>query len=131
MKKLLFCLIPIILIIIAIVVIIIIKNENSSKELELTYEINAGIPFKWEFEIEDESIVEFKKSYVVKDENKNGLVGGKVTTNYVFTGKKEGVTKVTFKYVSITNEDYPSKEEVHTIKVDKDKNISLVVLKNE
>lgn len=131
MKKLLFCLIPVVLIIIAIVVVIIVNNDNSSKELELTYETNAGIPFKWEFEIEDESILEFKKSYVVKDENKNGLVGGKVTTNYVFKGKKEGVTKVIFRYVNITNEDSTKTEEEHIIKVDKDKNISLVLLKNE
>lgn len=101
-------------------------QEKSHKQLELTYEINAGIPFRWEFEIEDESIVEFKKSYVIRDDNKGGLVGGKIVTNYVFVGKKEGVTKVTFKYVNFTDDNYPTKEEVHKIKVDKDKNISLV-----
>ena len=101
-------------------------QEKSHKQLELTYEINAGIPFKWEFEIEDESIVEFKKSYVIRDDNKGGLLGGKIVTNYVFVGKKEGVTKVTFKYVNFTDDNYPTKEEVHKIKVDKDKNISLV-----
>ena len=101
-------------------------QEKSHKQLELTYEINAGIPFRWEFEIEDESIVEFKKSYVIRDDNKGGLVGGKIVTNYVFVGKKEGVTNVTFKYVNFTDDNYPTKEEVHKIKVDKDKNISLV-----
>jgi hypothetical protein len=106
--------------------ILIKKVDNSSKQLELTYEINAGIPFRWEFEIEDDSIVEFKKSYVIRDDNKGGLVGGKIVTNYVFVGKKEGVTKVTFKYVNFTDDNYPTKEEVHKIKVDKDKNISLV-----
>ena len=130
MKKLLW-LIPVILIIIIIVVIVIIKSIDSSKQLELTYEINAGIPFKWEYVIEDESIVEFKKSYVIRDDNKGGLVGGKIVTNYVFVGKKEGTTKVTFKFVSITDEDYPPKEEEHIVKVDKDLNISLVAMKNE
>ena len=101
-------------------------QEKSHKQLELTYEINAGIPFRWEFEIEDESIVEFKKSYVIRDDNKGGLVGGKIVTNYVFVGKKEGVTNVTFKYVNFTDDNYPTKEEVHKIKVDKDKNISLI-----
>ena len=125
--------VKIIIIIIAVLLIgglLIIKilndQEKSHKQLELTYEINAGIPFRWEFEIEDESIVEFKKSYVIRNDNKGGLVGGKIVTNYVFVGKKEGVTKVTFKYVNFTDDNYPTKEEVHKIKVDKDKNISLV-----
>ena len=130
-KKILIYILPIILIIIFIIIIGIANNYKSSKQLELTYKTNGGVPFKWEFEIEDPTIVEFKRSYVIRNDNKNGLVGGTILTNYVFVGKKEGVTKVTFRYVSITNEDYPPKEEVHTIKVDKDKNISLVVLKNE
>ena len=134
MKKILIWVIPAIIIIIGVIAVVIIMNikkEDSSKQLELTYDINAGIPFKWDFEIEDPSIVEFKKSYVVSNENKGGLVGGKIVTNYVFVGKKEGVTKVTFKYVSITDEEYPPLEEEHIIRVDKDLNISLVALKNE
>lgn len=127
-KKLLICLIPVVIIIIVLVIIMIIKNVNSSKKLELTYEINAGIPFKWVFEIEDPSIVEFEKSYVIRDDNKGGLVGGSVYTNYVFKGKKEGKTKIIFKQVSITDEDYPPLVEENTVKVDKDLNISLVVL---
>ena len=89
--------------------------------------LNAGIPFKWEFEIEDESIAKFVKSYVVKDENTNGKVGASVYTNYVFKGLKEGKTKITFKFVSITDEKV-EKEETHTVKVDRNKNISLVVM---
>ena len=105
--------------------------KGNNKTLEITKEINAGIPFKWEYVIEDPNIVEFKKSYVIRDDNKGGLVGGKVTTNYVFVGKKEGETTITFRFVSITNEDYPPEEEVYKIKVDKDLNISLVTTKNE
>ena len=104
-----------------------IKLANKPKQLELTYEKNAGIPFKWEFEIEDESIAKFVKSYVVKDENTNGKVGASVYTNYVFKGLKEGKTKITFKFVSITDEKV-EKEETHTVKVDRNKNISLVVM---
>lgn len=132
MKKILIWLIPAILLIIGIIVIVIIKNEESKKQLELTYEINAGIPFKWEYEIEDPSIVELAKTYVIRDDNKGGLVGGKIATNYVFKGKKEGTTTVTFNFVRIdTEEEQIEKSETHTIKVDKDLNISLVALKNE
>ena len=50
--------------------------KGNNKTLEITKEINAGIPFKWEYVIEDPNIVEFKKSYVIRDDNKGGLVGG-------------------------------------------------------
>ena len=101
-------------------------KDNNSKVLELTYEINAGIPFKWEYEIEDESIVKFVKSYVVKDENTGAKTGASVYTNYVFEGLKEGTTTITFKTVSITSEYPDSNIEKNIVKVDKDLNISLV-----
>ena len=102
------------------------KPEKNPKELEIMKEINAGIPFKWEIEIEDKEIVEYVKSYVVKDENTGGKVGAKVYTNYVFKGLKEGSTNIVFKFVNFTNNivDYEDKYPVH---VDKDLNISLIV----
>lgn len=118
-----------IIIIIAIFFIVIKNKDNdkSSKELELTYEINAGIPFKWVYEIEDENIVEFVKSYVVRDDNKGGIVGASVYTNYVFRGLKKGETTITFKYISITD-DYigDTMERKHHVLVDEDLNISLI-----
>ena len=112
--------------IIVIVIFVLIKtvvlNNDSTKELELTYEINAGIPFKWEWEIENEEIAEFVKSYVVRDDNKGGIVGASVYTNYVFKGLKEGSTKITFKYVNFTTGEV-FEEKTHVVKVDKDNNI--------
>ena len=102
------------------------KKKSNPKELELTYEINAGIPFKWVYEIEDKDVVEFVKSYVVRDDNKGGKVGASVYTNYVFKGLKEGETTITFKVVSITGEREDANHEVHRVKVDKDLNISLI-----
>lgn len=102
--------------------------KEDTKKLEITKEINAGIPFKWEYKIEDSSIVKCSKVYVLKDENTNGKVGAPVYKNYVFKGLKEGKTTVIFKFVSITDEDYPSEEEKYNIRVDKDLNISLVAI---
>ncbi len=102
--------------------------KEDTKKLEITKEINAGIPFKWEYTIEDSSIVKCSKVYVLKDENTNGKVGAPVYKNYVFKGLKEGKTTVIFKLVSITDEDYPSEEEKYNIRVDKDLNISLVAI---
>ena len=100
--------------------------DESSKILELTYKQNAGIPYKWEYKIEDESIVKFVKSYVVEDDNKNGKVGAPIYTNYVFKGIKKGTTTITFKFINITNNKV-EKEEVNKVKVDEFGNISLVI----
>lgn len=116
----------VLIVIIAVLIIKLSNKEDDHKKLEITKEINAGIPFKWDFEIEDESIVKFDKSYVIRDDNKGGIVGASVYTNYVFRGLKEGTTKVTFKFVSITEDNYPEEKDVYNIKVDKDLNISLV-----
>ena len=101
------------------------KINSNPKQLELTYEINAGIPFKWEYEIEDDSIVKFVKSYVVRDENTGGKVGASVYTNYVFESVKPGTTTIKFKYVNFAD-NYVSGERKHVINVDNDLNISLV-----
>ena len=128
-KNIVIIIIVSLIIVLGIIISLILLNKKkpiikNPKELELTYEISAGIPFKWDFEIEDEDVVQFVRSYVVKDENVGGLVGGKITRNYVFKGLKEGETSVTFKFVSITGEHEDGLHEKHIIKVDKDLNIS-------
>ena len=125
-----------ILVLIAIGIIIFNNKEEitaiiggDSKQIEFTYSMNAGIPYRWDYEIEDESIVSFVKSYILEDNNKDGMVGAKVSTNYVFKGLKEGVTTVTFNYVDLSQPDTPVvKKEVHTLRVDKNLNISLNAL---
>ncbi len=131
MNKTLLIIIGIILVLTIAVYFLIPKKTKSTKEIELTYDISAGIPFKWVYEIEDESIVEFVKSYVIKDDNKGGKVGAKVYTNYVFKGLKEGETTITFKIVSITGEYEDTSHEVHKVIVDKDLNITLIDSNNK
>ena len=107
-------------------VMLLFNGGNGEKTLELSYKTNAGVPYKWEYEIEDPSVVELEKTYEVENKNKDGITGAPITTNYVFRGLKEGTTKVTFKYVSIIDSSV-SKEDINLIKVDKNKNISLIV----
>ena len=102
------------------------KIFKSTKELELTYEMSAGIPFKRVYEIEDESVVQFVRSYIAKDENTGGKVGAPVYTTYVFKGLKEGQTKIIFKVVSIDDRDDTMSEVINIVKVDQEGNISLV-----
>ena len=115
----------IISIVILLVTIFIIIYNKKPKTLDITYKINAGIPFKWEYSIEDESIVKLKKSYVTKNENKGAIVGAPIHTKYIFEGLKEGKTTITFKYVNVTKE-MPNKEEKYYVKVDKNKNVELL-----
>ena len=126
-KKVIVILSIILLVVLSILIVVIHKTFNTSKKLELTYEITAGVPYKWEYEIEDPTIVKFYKKYELENENKNGLVGGKISTNYVFKGLRRGKTTITFKYIDIRTKKV-EKEEKLNIRVDKFKNISLVTI---
>lgn len=107
-----------------IILRIIFSNTSGYKELELTYKTNGGVPYKWEYQIEDESIVEFVRTKDITSEKDKKLDGGPVYINYIFKGLKQGKTTITFKYVNITDGSIEKEEKV-TVKVDKYKNISL------
>ena len=108
-----------------VVLKIVIPSTTGSKELELTYKTNGGVPYKWEYKIEDESIVEFVKTKDVTSESDKELTGGPVYINYIFKGLKEGKTTIIFKYINITDNSIEKEEKVE-VKVDKYKNISLI-----
>ena len=103
----------------------IVPNVTGSKTIELTYKTNGGVPYKWEYQIEDESIAQFVEAKDITPEQEKKMVGATISTNYVFKGVKEGKTTITFKYVNIIS-NVVEKEEKFTVKVDKHKNISLV-----
>lgn len=116
----------ILLIIGSVALVILNPFGERNKNIEFTVRTNGGVPFKWEYEIEDENIVKFVKTYE-REESKNTLVeGGPVYINYVFKGNKKGTTKVKLRYVNITDGSV-AKEEVHTLKVDSKHNVTLVV----
>jgi len=108
-----------------VVLKIVIPSMTGSKELELTYKTNGGVPYKWEYKIEDESIVEFVKTKDITSESDKKLTGGPVYINYIFKGLKEGKTTIIFKYINITDNSIEKEEKVE-VKVDKYKNISLI-----
>ena len=101
-------------------------NRSQKNELELTYSSNGGVPFEWVYEIGDESIVTFVKSYDEVDKKDKYLDGAPVKTVYVFKGLKEGETTITFKYKSLAVEGEISMEEVNTVRVSEKGKISLV-----
>ena len=105
--------------------VVALKGKASSKELKLTYKTNGGVPYKWEYEIEDETIVKLVKTENATPEKDKHLDGGPVYINYTFKGLKEGETTITFRYVSIVDNSIDKEEKV-TVKVDKNKNISQI-----
>ena len=126
-KKLIVGILLVLAVVLCVVLYFIVSdNSDGHKELELTYKSNGGVPYKWEYKIEDESIVEFVKTKDITSKEDKKLDGGPVYTNYIFRGKKEGKTTITFKYVSIVDGSVDKEEKV-TVKVDKYKNISLNV----
>jgi len=128
MKKIVIIL-SIIVVCIVVAIFCFLNYGEKNKQLELTYTTNGGVPYKWEYEISDTSIVEFVKSYVIEDKN-DGMVGVPISTNYVFKGLKKGDTTIIFRYVSIIDGSIDKEEKIN-VKVDKNKNLSLVALKKE
>lgn len=106
---------------------IILFNVDEGKTLEITVTTNGGVPYSWQYEIEDEEIVKFVKKYTI--EGDASLDGGPVSINFVFEGLKEGKTIVKLKYVNVKDNSI-EKEKVYSVKVDKLKNISLSVIEN-
>ena len=106
------------------------KSIKHSKELELIYKINAGIPFRWDFEVVDTSVVEFVKKEIVKDENVGAICGAPVYTKYMFRGLKKGKTNIIFKFVYFDDESVKIKDN-YSITVDDDLNVTIVNVKND
>lgn len=126
-KKVMVCISIILVVALLIVLKVIIPNISGSKELELTYKSNGGVPYKWEYKIEDESIVKFVRTKDITSNEDKKLDGGPVYTNYIFKGLKQGKTTITFKYINIVDGSI-DKEEKIIVKVDKYKNISLKLI---
>ena len=125
-KKMVLIIIGIVLIIVGIIVLLIVFNTPN--EIEITRNETRGIPYKYEYEIEDESIVKLVKSYNLDKDDKRK--GGTDRINYVFTGLKKGTTKVIFKKIDLYSGEIATQETI-TFKVDARKNISLLAVPKE
>ena len=107
-----------------IVFVIVMATRKENKDLVLTYKISAGIPFRWDVDIEDKSVIAYLSSYVARNENVGGIVGAPIYTNYVFRGLRPGATKIIFKFVNFTNNEV-SKTETYHVLVDNDLRITI------
>ena len=93
------------------------KREEKEKYLTLKKDMSSGIPFKWEFEIEEEDICQYVKKEIEGEKTKEPICGGKIETIYYFKGIKEGTTKIIFKYKNFAD-NYISQIEEYKVVVD-------------
>ena len=76
----------VILLIVGLLILFLNKNNDSIIITE-----NGGTSSRWEYEIEDKTIVEFDKTNIISSSNNEG---GEIKTEYIFKGLKEGKTIV-------------------------------------
>ena len=94
------------------------NTKKESKNLELKFDTNAGVPYKWTIAIDNTEVVDLLEEKT-EESNDGEMVGGPVKVIYILKGLKEGETTVTFRYVDIRDESI-AKEEIVKVKVDKD-----------
>lgn len=100
-------------------------KKKDSNLLEIKYNMSSGIPFKWEWEVEDQTICNLVKCTSHGERAKEPICGGKVETTYFFQGFKPGTTKIIFKCINIAD-NYLSKIDEYTVTVEKNLKIKLV-----
>ena len=107
------------------------KNiENNSKLLEIKYNLSSGIPFKWEYKIENNEICEFIKCESKGEKTKEPICGGNVETSYYFKGIKKGKTSILFKCINYAD-NYQIKTDEYKILVDESLNIIISSKKSD
>ena len=125
-KKVLLIIVGIVLVVLIGIVLLIVFNTPN--QIEITREETRGVPYKWEFEIDDDSIVKFVKSYSLDKNMKTK--GGTENINYVFKGLKKGTTKVIFRKVDLHSGEIVSEDTIN-FRVDARKHISLLAIPTE
>ena len=101
------------------------KRKKDPTILEIKYNTSSGIPFKWEWEVEDKTICSLVKCSSKGEKTKDPICGGKVETTYYFKGLKQGTTKIIFKYMNIAD-NYLSETNEYTVTVDQNLKVKLI-----
>lgn len=129
MKKRVIILIIIGLLVIGGVVALIMCLNKNTREFEIVQETNGGVPLKWEYKIEDTSIVEFIEVESIVPESDKGLDGGRVYEHFKFKTVKEGETTITFNY-NWVNHEGTSETKKYKVTVDSKLNSTVKEIKD-
>lgn len=115
-KKYIICsIIALLILIIGLIIIACSRKKEFNDKAVIELSTNGGVPYNWEYTIEDKSIVKLDKQ---DSKAKNNLEGGPVELKYYFKGVKEGNTTITFNYKNITDETV-DETKVYNVIVDK------------
>ena len=106
------------------------NKKTNSKLIEIKYEISSGIPFKWEYEIENNKICEFVKKESKAEKTKVPICGGNVEKIYYFKGLKKGNTTIFFKCINFAD-NYQSAIDEYKVNVDDNLNINIISKKSK
>ena len=106
-----------------------IKKKKDPNILEIKYNLSSGIPFKWEWEVEDQTICNLVKCTSHGEQSKEPICGGKVETTYFFQGLKSGTTKIIFKCINFAD-NVVSEIDEYTVTVDQKLKIKLTSKEN-
>lgn len=109
--------------VIVLVVIIVLTQVNKKSNVgEIVLRTNGGIPYVWNYTIEDESVVKYKE--LVTDNKEPKYNGGKVDEHHYFEGIKEGSTTIKFEFKDI-RDDSVQKTQEYNVTVDNKLNITI------
>lgn len=103
------------------------KNQANvtNKTAEVVVEAQGSIPYEWEYTIADTSIIKFKETKeVTNDDSEEIMLGGGTEQHYIFEGLKEGTTTIKFELKSFVGSDIA---ETKNFDVSVDKNLKVTI----
>ena len=101
------------------------QTNISDRTAEVVVEAQGSIPYDWEYTIADTSIIKFKETKEVTNDNSEEIMlGGGTEIHYIFEGLKEGTTTIKFELKSFVSTDVA---ETKNFDVSVDKNLKVTI----
>lgn len=101
------------------------QTNISDRTAEVVVESQGSIPYDWEYTIADTSIIKFKETKeVTNDDSEEVMLGGGKEQHYIFEGLKEGTTTIKFELKSFVSTDVA---ETKNFDVSVDKNLKVTI----
>ena len=101
------------------------QTNISDRTAEVVVESQGSIPYDWEYTIAATSIIKFKETKeVTNDDSEEVMLGGGKEQRYIFEGLKEGTTTIKFELKSFVSTDVA---ETKNFDVSVDKNLKVTL----
>ena len=101
------------------------QTNISDRTAEVVVESQGSVPYDWEYTIADTSIIKFKETKeVTNDDSEEVMLGGGKEQRYIFEGLKEGTTTIKFELKSFVSTDVA---ETKNFDVSVDKNLKVTI----